>query len=117
LAFPPSTHHQEFEMSNEAAAEFMEKCAGSDALQAQIANATTGKDARPAADAIVAIGKANGFEFTADEALALAQRRPPHGGELSAQELEQVSGGAAPIMNVFRVSWWVGRGSTDNRMW
>jgi len=78
-------------MSKDAAAKFIEKLAADPALQAQVTRAVEGKDDKAAAAAVAAIGKAKGFDFSADEAMAACPR--PASGELGAEELEKVSGG------------------------
>jgi predicted ribosomally synthesized peptide with nif11-like leader len=81
-------------MSIDAAVQFAEKAAADPALVAQIDKATAGKDDKGAAAAVVAIAKAQGFDFTSDEALALRSHAKREAGqELSDEELARVSGG------------------------
>jgi predicted ribosomally synthesized peptide with nif11-like leader len=81
-------------MSLEAAVQFAGKAAADPALVAQIDQATAGKDDKAAAAAVVAIAKAQGFDFTADEALQFrAQAIQRAAQELTADELARVSGG------------------------
>jgi len=85
-------------MSIEAAGKFVEKVVMSEALQDKVSKATNGKDGLAVAQAVAAIGKAEGFDFTAEEAVAISKQavvafKQNAGQELSPAELEQVSGG------------------------
>ena len=108
-------------MSIQAATQFTEKWAGSEALQADLDKALAGKEGRAAIDVVVAIGKANGFEFTADEAMAIRgalieqMRKEGVGGELTAEELGQVSGGVQ-FPKVATPQYWVG-GMFTKKYW
>jgi predicted ribosomally synthesized peptide with nif11-like leader len=86
-------------MSLEAAVKFAEKVVTNEALLAQLQNDTEGKDDKAALAAVVAAGKANGLDFTAEEAVQARQGLIIHlkqqsGEELTTEELAQVSGGA-----------------------
>ncbi|MBM3529094.1 MAG: Nif11-like leader peptide family natural product precursor [Alphaproteobacteria bacterium] len=93
-------------MSIEAAMKFAERIATREAVHAQVRNATAGKDEPSALAAVVALGKNEGFDFTADEAaqvrrtlmLIVKQRT---GEELTDDELERVAGGMMTITDPF----------------
>lgn len=78
---------------------FVAKMRDDDKIQDQVLNAIAGKDEDTAAQAFVALGKAQGFTFSAEDALvvyhraqALEQQRAAS-GEMSGADLNQVSGG------------------------
>jgi len=85
-------------MSMDAAAKFAVEVLASEALQAKVAAATNGKQGRSVAEAVAAIGQAEGFSFSADEAAAIGRQaslllKQQSGAELSDAELAQVAGG------------------------
>ncbi|MBM3527425.1 MAG: Nif11-like leader peptide family natural product precursor [Alphaproteobacteria bacterium] len=85
-------------MSIEAAGKFVEKVVMSEALRDKVSKATSGKDGLAVAHTVAEIGKAEGFDFTAEEAVAISKQaviafKQNTGQELSAAELDQVSGG------------------------
>ncbi|MBM3528694.1 MAG: hypothetical protein FJX62_11420 [Alphaproteobacteria bacterium] len=90
-------------MSAQAAIEFVGKTIPMNpALAAEVAKAVEGKDANAAAAAVVAIGKKQGLDFTAEEAMGARAAVMEHlrkekviGDELSEQDLDRVAGGAS----------------------
>jgi predicted ribosomally synthesized peptide with nif11-like leader len=82
-------------MSAQAAQQFMEKLAANEDLLKQIDKDTAGKDSTAVLAAVVAAGKAQGFDFTAAEvqAGAMIHLKQQSGEQLTDQELAQVSGG------------------------
>jgi hypothetical protein len=89
-------------MSVEAAVQFMQKATTNEALLAQLTKASEGKDDKAALAAVVAAGKANGLDFTAEEAVQARngvivfltkEASKEAGQEMTDAELDQVSGG------------------------
>src|SRR5262245_2291411 len=82
-------------MSLDAASKFVAKVNGDSALKDKVASAIEGKSDNEAAANFVALGKANGFDFTADEAIVLRDCAVAvMNGEMSNAELDSVAGGA-----------------------
>jgi predicted ribosomally synthesized peptide with nif11-like leader len=82
-------------MSMESAKSFVSKIIGSEQLQIQVGQAITGKTEQAAAEAFVALGKSQGFDFSSSDAMAVRDLAIQQGsGEMSAAELSGVSGGA-----------------------
>jgi predicted ribosomally synthesized peptide with nif11-like leader len=108
-------------MSLEAAVQFAEKVATNEALLAQLRKDTEGKDEKAALAAVVALGKAQGLDFTGPEAIevrtALTLKfKQESGEELSSEELSQVSGGNIGVF--FTRGAYVGPGSlSDGNAW
>jgi predicted ribosomally synthesized peptide with nif11-like leader len=81
-------------MSSDAANQFLNKAMADQALQQEINAAVAGKDEAAAAEAVVAIGRTHGYEFSADEVqTARAAVKERLSRELSDQDLQSVSGG------------------------
>jgi predicted ribosomally synthesized peptide with nif11-like leader len=77
-------------MSLQSATEFMNAIAANPTLMSEIAAATVGKNPAETALTISALGKREGFDFTADEATATRQAFL---AELSEGDLDKVAGG------------------------
>ncbi|MCD8347878.1 MAG: hypothetical protein LUD16_08040 [Lachnospiraceae bacterium] len=54
------------------------------------------------AEELIALAKANNMEITAEQAEAAIQKLSPVNGELSDDELDNVSGGGVSLMQFFR---------------
>jgi predicted ribosomally synthesized peptide with nif11-like leader len=82
-------------MSAQAALQFMDKLAANPDLLKQIEKDTAGKDDTAAVAAVVAAGKAQGFDFTAADVQTGATVCLKHqsGEELTDEELAQIAGG------------------------
>jgi predicted ribosomally synthesized peptide with nif11-like leader len=81
-------------MSIEAVAEFTNKLAEDQSLQAEIKSAIDDKVGLEASQMVSEIGAKHGYEFTAEEAETLRQLVLAHeSGELNDDQLEAVAGG------------------------
>jgi predicted ribosomally synthesized peptide with nif11-like leader len=81
-------------MSSDAAVEFLNKAMADQALQQEINAAVAGRDEAAAAEAVVAVGRKHGYEFSAEEVQqARAAVKDRRSRELSDQDLQSVSGG------------------------
>jgi predicted ribosomally synthesized peptide with nif11-like leader len=81
-------------MSSDAANQFLNKAMADQALQQEINAAVAGRDEAAAAEAVAAVGRKHGYEFSAEEVQAArAAVKDRRSRELSDQDLQSVSGG------------------------
>jgi predicted ribosomally synthesized peptide with nif11-like leader len=115
-------------MSNQVQ-EFFNKIEEDQALQTELAKALESDNDR---EAVTALAKSKGYEFSSDELWAEIQKRQADfasreaAGELSDTELEAVAGGATPIAGIavasaaatiFSASYSVGGGIGPKIKW
>ena len=86
-------------MSLQRANEFISTATSSPEIMARIADAITGKSPTEAAQAVSDLGRLNGFEFTADDAIQ-ARQAVLQSQRLSEDDLDGVAGGTG-IQNQF----------------
>jgi predicted ribosomally synthesized peptide with nif11-like leader len=81
-------------MSSDAANQFVNKAMADQALQQEVNAAVAGRDEAAAAEAVVAVGRTHGYEFSAEEVQAArAAVKDRRSRELSDEDLQSVSGG------------------------
>jgi Nif11 domain len=79
-------------MSLQSANEFISVATSSPEIMAKVADAITGKSPTEAAQAVSDLGRLNGFEFTADDAIQ-ARQAVLQSQRLSEDDLDGVAGG------------------------
>ncbi|MFN6486739.1 MULTISPECIES: Nif11-like leader peptide family RiPP precursor [unclassified Nostoc] len=108
--------------------EFLNKIAEDQSLQSELAQALESDNDR---EAVTALAKSKGYEFSSDELWAEIQKRQAEfsaketAGELSDAELEQVAGGLTPTTvaiasaaaTIFSASYAVGGGLGAKIKW
>ncbi len=86
-------------MSLQSAHEFISTATSSPEIMARIADAITGKSPTDAAQAVSDLGRLNGFEFTAEDAIQ-ARQAVLQSQRLSEDDLDGIAGGTG-IQNQF----------------
>lgn len=81
-------------MSLQNALEFSSAALANPSMKSEVVSLVAGKSSQDAAAAIVAFGKAKGYDFTAEEILA-AQQKLIESSALSEEDLAAIAGGGA----------------------